>query len=199
MVTFYKDFLTEEECQVFIELIEQNKFRSTVLEPEGDKATASPFRTSSTAGLNSALESVAKLHTRISEVVDRPLERGEPLQGQVYEPEQYFKPHTDYFEPAAYNQYCLASGNREITFMIYLNDVEEGGETIFPNLNYAVRPQKGTAISWYNMKDGKTTFDSLHEGSPVKQGVKYVITSWWRENKFDPQKDHQLFLDTLKE
>lgn len=199
MVTYYKNFLTPEECIELITLIDAHKIRSTVLEPEGSTATASLFRTSSTTGLSPQHNLVNSIHQRISEAVGIPMLKGEPLQGQCYEPGQYFKAHTDYFEVSAYNQFCLSSGNRQLTFMIYLNDVEEGGETLFPNLNLSVKPERGTAISWPNMENGMPSYYSLHEGTEVKKGSKYVITSWWRENEYNPQKDYEMSLETPKE
>lgn len=51
------------------------------------------------------------------------------------------------------------------TFMIYLNDNYEGGETIFDNL--IIQPKQGMALIFLH--------DLEHEGSPVKQGTKYVL------------------------
>lgn len=198
MVEYFENFLTDQECEEFIKLIEQNKIRSQVVATDSPTTETSEFRTSSTSALDPNNELVRSLHQRISLALNRPLEKGEPLQGQVYEPGQYFKAHTDYFEPHSYSQFCQASGNREQTFMIYLNDVEEGGETTFPNLNLKLTPKKGLAVRWFNMKDGQLDYTSLHEGTPVTRGIKYIITSWWREHKFDHQKDHQLYLESLK-
>lgn len=51
------------------------------------------------------------------------------------------------------------------TFMIYLNDNYEGGDTAFHNLT--IRPRQGTALIFYH--------DLEHEGSSVRQGTKYVL------------------------
>jgi len=51
------------------------------------------------------------------------------------------------------------------TFMIYLNDNYEGGETTFTNLT--IQPKQGTALIFFH--------DLEHEGSSVKQGIKYVL------------------------
>jgi prolyl 4-hydroxylase len=51
------------------------------------------------------------------------------------------------------------------TFMIYLNDNYEGGETTFINL--AIEPKQGKALIFFH--------DLEHEGSSVKQGIKYVL------------------------
>ena len=65
--------------------------------------------------------------------------------------------------------------------MIYLNDVEEGGETTFPNLGVSVTPQQGALLAWNNASpDGSPNMATLHAASAVVRGVKYVITKWYR-------------------
>ena len=52
-----------------------------------------------------------------------------------------------------------------MTFMIYLNDGCVGGETTF--LEHQIAPKTGKALVFYHKL--------LHEGSEVKEGVKYVL------------------------
>ena len=66
--------------------------------------------------------------------------------------------------------------------MIYLNDVEEGGETFFPFLSIAFYPKKGQALIWNNLSfDGMPNKQTLHQGKPVLKGSKAIITKWFRE------------------
>ena len=78
-----------------------------------------------------------------------------------YEAGQVFKRHRDqsYIRNEIEASYY--------TFMIYLNDNYEGGETTFDGLT--IRPQQGTALVFLH--------DLEHEGSVVRQGVKYVLRS----------------------
>ncbi len=63
------------------------------------------------------------------------------------------------------------SEESQLTFMVYLSDVAEGGETHFYRaggvLEFAVEPRRGKAL----------VFDHrcLHEGSAVRRGCKYVL------------------------
>ena len=60
--------------------------------------------------------------------------------------------------------------------MTYHSDVEEGGWTVFPKMNLVVKPVKGTAVYWRNMKtDGTVLPNTLHGGCPVLIGHKKVI------------------------
>lgn len=178
-----EDFLSNEECEYLIQQIEQNNQPSTVTDNYGSSANS--FRTSSTSNLNPNDSKVSSLKKRIAEYLAVPLNKGESLQGQKYQPGQYFKQHNDYFHGQSYETECLYSGNRTHTFMIYLNDVEEGGETAFINLNKKVKPKKGKAVVWTNMHNGQVHDTFLHEGCEVKRGTKYIITSWWRENEWN--------------
>ena len=68
--------------------------------------------------------------------------------------------------------------------MIYLNDVEEGGATWFPQAGFRVEPRPGLLLAWNNMDpDGKPNVNTLHEGMPVLKGVKYIVTKWFRESE----------------
>ena len=192
MITVLENFLTPEECKYFIELIDKDNKPSGVTTQDEKRATTSDYRTSSTCNFPSTDPKVLALKNRIGEIVDLPVEHGEALQGQLYLPGQYFKRHTDFFEAGSYNNHCLASGNRVKTFMIYLNEVEEGGGTYFEKLDKTFTPTQGTALIWDNMVDGKLNYDAMHEGQPVISGSKYIITSWWRENKWDGAEDARL-------
>ena len=65
--------------------------------------------------------------------------------------------------------------------MIYLNDVLDGGETFFTYLNQKITPKKGTAVIWCNLySDGTLNRNTKHQGMPVKNGEKWIITKWFR-------------------
>ena len=178
------NFLSAEECEYFIKQIELNNQPSKVSENYGSNINTT-YRKSSTSNLNSQDQLVSNLKNKIANYLNIPVNKGESLQGQKYQPGQYFKQHNDFFHGSSYQTECLHSGNRTHTFMIYLNDVEDGGETAFINLNKKVKPKMGKAVVWTNLKNGQADDTFLHEGTEVKKGVKYIITSWWRENEWN--------------
>ena len=61
---------------------------------------------------------------------------------------------------------------RAFVFSIYLNDVEEGGETEFLHFSKRVKPKRGRIVIW------PAGFPYLHRGNPPLSGEKYIITSW---------------------
>ena len=61
---------------------------------------------------------------------------------------------------------------RAFVFSIYLNDVEEGGETEFLHFSKRVKPKKGRIVIW------PAAFPYIHRGNPPLSGEKYILTSW---------------------
>lgn len=71
---------------------------------------------------------------------------------------------------------------RSHSFLFYLNDDYEGGETAFTELNKKILPKKGKGIFWENYKDnGQLEKNSLHSGLPVTKGTKWILTCWVRD------------------
>lgn len=88
----------------------------------------------------------------------------------------------------AANQASLArSGQRVSTLVVYLNDVDAGGEITFPEIGFAVSPRKGNAV-YFEYCDGAGQLDgrTLHVGCPMQAGEKWVVTKWMRQRRFVP-------------
>lgn len=62
--------------------------------------------------------------------------------------------------------------HRVMAWMTYLNDVEDGGETVFDHYGIAVKPVRGQTLIW------PAEWTHAHHGAVVKSGRKYVITGW---------------------
>jgi predicted 2-oxoglutarate/Fe(II)-dependent dioxygenase YbiX len=101
-----------------------------------------------------------------------------------YEPGQQFAPHCDFQDPAtpALAREVAQRGQRVATFLVYLNDDYDGGETDFPLLGLRHRAKQGDALMFVNVKpSGAPDFDTLHAGRPPTRGVKWVMSQWIRE------------------
>lgn len=66
----------------------------------------------------------------------------------------------------------ISATNRVLVWTIYLNDVEEGGETEFLHFSKRVKPKKGRIVIW------PAAFPYIHRGNPPLSGEKYILTSW---------------------
>ncbi|MFC4891747.1 prolyl hydroxylase family protein [Pseudofrancisella aestuarii] len=176
------DFLSKEECEQVIARIKKNLRPSLITNPnEPDKY----FRTSKTCDLGIHTDDFIKyIDHKIAGYLGIDPSCSEVIQGQYYQVGNEFKLHTDYFQPntSEYKQFAARQGQRTWTFMIYLNNVEEGGHTDFPNLDLSVKPKLGTAVIWNSLDEkGVVNRNTLHWAKPIIKGEKYVITKWFRE------------------
>lgn len=179
-IYFFHNYLNDDDCATLVRLIDADRRPSTLLASHDDPE----FRTSESCDLDRWSPEVQPIDERIAHLLGVPIEHGETLQGQRYAPGQQFRAHCDYFhENQAYWQLMQAQGGqRTWTAMAYLNDVEEGGATWFPRAGIRVAPKKGLLLIWNNMNaDGNPNYDTLHEGMRVTEGVKYIVTKWFRE------------------
>ena len=187
-VVLFDDLLTHDECDELVRQASVKLERSTVVNAQTGAYDVHPDRTSSgTHFQRGETDLVRRIEQRISELVGSPVENGEPIQVLHYTPGAEYKPHFDYFDPAHEgNDKMLAmGGQRMATLIMYLNDVEAGGSTVFPDLGLDVLPRKGNALYFaYATEDGQLDRRSLHGGSPVSSGEKWIATKWMRQRPY---------------
>jgi len=178
---FLRGLLSAEVCNDIIRKIDAGCRPSTIAD---DNGLDTAFRTSSTCDLDGRDPFVAALDRRLCALMGIGDMYGEPIQGQRYLVGQEFKAHTDYFEPNGpdFETFCSVAGQRTWTAMIYLNAPEAGGATAFPHLKAKVAPEQGALLAWNNLDaTGNPNPWTLHHGTQVEAGSKYVITKWFRE------------------
>ncbi|QHW33561.1 2OG-Fe(II) oxygenase [Paenibacillus rhizovicinus] len=175
LVLLLGDVLSAEECDALIALAEDRMQRAKI----GQSHTESDIRTSSSAFFEeSENDLIRTIETRVSELMNIPVAHAESLQILNYQPGEQYQPHYDYFTSAN------VANNRISTLLIYLNDVEEGGETYFPALQLTVTPRKGSAVYFeYFYNDNDMNERTLHGGNPVAAGEKWVATQWMRRQR----------------
>ena len=178
-----KNFLSKENCEIMIKEMEKSLEPAYVANP-GDRRVVSEQRTSSTTGFNYRLTGVGTdLDLEIARYMNFDPFCTEWCQGQKYAPGEFYKEHHDFFHPFTEEMktYTEWMGQRTWTFMLYLNDVEEGGETYFKYLNLKIKPERGKAIFWNNLYPmGWPNIKTMHEALPPISGDKYIITKWFR-------------------
>ena len=171
--------LSSQECQELIEAINSALLPSTVTRGSND------YRTSRTCHLRHNHPVLSRrLDQRFADLLGVDPRFSEPIQGQRYDPGEYFKQHTDWFSPGTkeFDHNTRNGGQRTWTVMVYLNAVESGGETWFQHLGQRFTPRPGLGLAWNNLReDGIPNRNTLHEAIPVDVGSKWVITKWFRE------------------
>lgn len=173
-----------------------------VADNESGKSIESEVRTSSGMFLRKHQDDiVALVEERIAAWTFLPPENGEAMQILHYEHGQKYEPHFDYFHDKANQE---LGGHRVATVLMYLSDVEQGGETVFPSSEaaksqpkgddwsdcakngYAVKPRKGDALLFFSLHPDATTDPlSLHGSCPVIEGEKWSATKWIHVRAFE--------------
>ncbi|MEL6877066.1 MAG: 2OG-Fe(II) oxygenase [Pseudomonadota bacterium] len=177
------DFLSAAECERLCLMIDQVAKPSSLHDETGYEG----FRTSSSGDLDPNDSFIRGISQRIDDKLGLNPITGEPIQGQRYYVGQQFKPHNDWFytDQPYWKIERKRGGQRSWTAMVFLNTVEEGGETHFTKLGIKVEPKPGVLLLWNNaLPDGSPNLDTLHAGTPVIKGSKYIITKWYRTRQW---------------
>ncbi|GER40864.1 2-oxoglutarate (2OG) and Fe(II)-dependent oxygenase superfamily protein [Striga asiatica] len=199
----YHNFLSKEECVHMINLAKPHMTLSTVVDDDTGDRVNSSVRTSTGMFLEIGQDRVIRdIEKRIADYTQIPVEHGEGLQILHYEVGQKYDPHCDYFE----DEFNLKNGGQRLaTVLMYLSDVEEGGETVFPAAkgNFSsipnwdkmsecakeglfVKPKMGDALLFWSLKpDGSDDPMSMHGACPVIRGNKWSSTKWLHVDLYD--------------
>ncbi len=179
-------FATPAECRWLMSLAQPQLGPATVFSKATGEQTLDPTRDNSFLVLRIGEMSVFTevIRRRISAATSLPVPLFEPSQILHYAVGQRFKPHHDFLEPAnpAYEETLATFGQRIATFLIYLNDGYQGGETSFPKIGLNFRAEQGDALFFANVtRDGAPDRDTVHAGLPTTSGEKWVLSQWIRD------------------
>ncbi|KAL8554679.1 hypothetical protein ACS0TY_002751 [Phlomoides rotata] len=194
---YFPNFATDEQCEHIIEIAKSKLKPSSLALRKGETAESTKgVRTSSGAFISASEDSTKVLdfvEQKIARATMIPKSHGEAFNVLRYEVGQRYVSHYDAFNPAEYGP---IKTQRVASFLLYLSDVEEGGETMFPfengaNMNTGydyegciglkVRPRRGDSLLFYSLfPNGTIDPTSLHGSCPVVKGEKWVATKWIR-------------------
>ncbi|SEJ41064.1 2OG-Fe(II) oxygenase [Paraburkholderia diazotrophica] len=187
----FADLLGADECDELIELARPRLIRSTVIDPVTGRNIVAGHRSSDGMFFRPReTPLIERIEERIAELTGFPVENGEGLQMLRYEAGAESTPHVDYLVPGndANQESIERSGQRVGTLLMYLNDVESGGETVFPQVGWSVVPQRGQGFYFeYGNRSGRCDPASLHASAPLRIGEKWVATKWIRSRQFVPR------------
>ena len=185
-VVVFGDLLSDEECDGIIGLATKRLARSETVATGSDGSEVNAARTSDGMFFERCeTELIRTVESRIATLLRWPLDHGEGLQVLRYRPGAEYQPHYDYFEPGHVGTPAILrrGGQRVATLVIYLNTPAAGGSTIFPDIGLDVAPVRGNAVFFSYDRPHPAT-QTLHGGSPVLEGEKWVATKWLRQGVF---------------
>lgn len=174
--------LTSSQCAELIDYCERAAFkRSTVLTGKGPSLKNSVklhARSSSSVMLEDRTHPILKfLYKMCAEHEQVPQSAIEDIQCVRYKRSQRFRAHFD----------AGIGVSRMATYLLYLNDDFEGGETYFPMLDLAISPHQGSCLRFTNTDcEGRILWASQHGGLPVQSGTKYALNIWIRRFELNP-------------
>ena len=188
LIVFLDDLLSSDECDELVARSRDRLTRSTTVNPADGKDAVIDARSSEgTFFPLNADAFIARLDRRIAALMNMPIDNGEGLQILHYHTGGQYTPHYDYFAPSdpGSKPHVANGGQRVSSLVIYLNDVEDGGATIFPEIRLQAGPKKGGAVYFeYCNSRGQLDALSLHGGTPVLKGEKWIATKWMRERRY---------------
>jgi prolyl 4-hydroxylase len=190
-ITVFEKFCTPAECDWLIERARHNLRRAQVYRRDAAGHTVSESRTNTEADftVNNADLVLNLVRDRISSATAIATNFFEIAKLLHYEPGQQFHLHGDFQElntPALVRE-VQQYGQRAITFLVYLNDDFEGGETDFPKVPFRYKGAKGDALMFCNIDaSGAPDYRTVHAGLPPTKGVKWLLSQWVRNKPLSP-------------
>ena len=181
------NFLTENECAEIMAVINASELTSSTTYNASNptERIVNADRTSKTCYFGGRNALISDVESRMCKTLGINNRHAEQIQGQKYEVGQEFRFHTDYFDPELLKKDNSINGQRTWTFMVYLNNVEEGGYTSFPLAFCSSAPKTGTALVWNNLHSSAVNAFSSHCGMPIIRGEKYILTKWFKETEIN--------------
>ena len=173
-------------CNWLIERARTRLEPARVYDSYAGEETVSETRTNSAASFNLAETDVVTLlvQTRMAAACGMPLGHFEAATTLHYAVGQQITDHYDFIDPRTpnYAEERRTRGQRAITFLIYLNDDFEGGETVFPKLELSHKGRTGDGLYFVNaLDDGEPDLRTVHAGKPPVHGEKFILSQFIRD------------------
>lgn len=180
------EFIAGPVCRWLIERARGRLARARIYSPAGGGPAFTTLRTNTETDFNIVQSDLVILlvRARIAAATGLPPAVMELTKVLHYSVGEQFDAHFDFIDPAvpAHAPELAARGQRLATFLVYLNDDYEGGETEFPRVGLRHRGRTGSALYFANVDvDGKPDPSTLHTGRAPSSGEKWLLSQWIRD------------------
>lgn len=181
----YRGFASPAECAWVMERLRPKLGPAMIWNEATGRGEVDPRRSNSAVEVRlTELDVVIEmLRARISAATNVPELTFEVPQVMHYTVGQEFRPHHDFLDPQKPGLAAEVArrGQRILTFLIFLNDDFEGGETEFPSAGIAWRGRTGDGLAFANVTpDDRPDPMTLHAGRPPTRGEKWIFSQWIR-------------------
>ncbi|CAG0892375.1 unnamed protein product [Cyprideis torosa] len=190
LISEFVDIFTERDMDHLQELAIPRLELSRVavdFPTDNSSVNSSYYRTGEVAWIKSNASHIAKrIVERIEAVTGMTDRTAEPLQVAAYAgPPVKFYVHLGESllvlgKPLANR--CKEYKHSILSVLHKLNTVPLGGRTVFPVINVALKPKKGSAVLFWDLqRNGGDDSLTFHEACPVVIGEKWISTKWFHE------------------
>lgn len=181
-VRAFDGFATSQECDWLVERCRHRLKPAQVYQGSGTELQQHMGRSNSEASYEIDASDVvlSLILDRIERASGIPVEHFEVGKLLHYRPGETFERHSDFLQPGMHEE-IEARGQRVATFLTYLNDDYDGGETEFSEVGFKFKARKGDALMFLNVDaNGAPDPMSMHAGLPPTRGEKWLLSLWLR-------------------
>jgi hypothetical protein len=185
-VSAFPGFIRPGICEVLIETATGKLVPAKVYDPVSHEDIVIAHRSNTVA--NFVINNIELVHvllqSRMSAACGVPERMMEGPTVLHYSPGEQIQNHFDFVDPKTTNDYAgeiARNGQRVITFLVYLNDDYDGGETAFPDLGIVHKGRIGEGLYFVNaLPDLSPDLRMVHAGKPTTRGEKWIVTQFIR-------------------
>jgi hypothetical protein len=184
-ICVFPQFVSGAVCDWLIERARGRLERARVYDAARQTDYVDDSRTNSFAVFNAMQADLVQLlvQARMSVGCGQPMSHMEASTVLHYAVGETIGYHYDFVDPAhpSYAEEIRRFGNRVVTFLVYLNEGYDGGETDFPRLDFRHPGRRGEGLFFVNtLPDGQANVRTLHSGLPPRSGEKWVFSQFIR-------------------
>lgn len=182
-IAIANDVITEKEISFIQSFARERLMRGTVTTKLGPRPSTNKISQTTIIPFSESRKHLKSFLTRLyalSNLHERSFER---LQVANYSVGGVYNIHVDLLFPGVKENFTLATNNRLLTVVTYLNDVTDGGETVFPEFGIRSQPKKGNVLMFFNLfRNGTGNTLTKHGSCPIIYGEKWIANQWVTRN-----------------
>jgi prolyl 4-hydroxylase len=185
LVRAVDEFITPAACDWLISRARARLTRARVYDPVSRLDVVRATRSNSVANFGLADVELLDvlLQARMSRACGIPMNHMEAPAVLHYSVGEEASDHFDFVNPNTpdYAQEIARNGQRVMTFLVYLNEDYEGGETAFPQLGFSHKGRRGHGLFFVNAySDLQPDLRMLHAGRTPTRGEKWIVSQFIR-------------------